>query len=600
MNETLEGLKRSNMCGNLLRNHIGRKVVLMGWVHKRRDHGGLIFIDLRDRSGRVQIVFSPEVNETAYKKAEEVRGEFVLAVVGEVRKRPEGTENENLKTGEIEVYAEEVRVISRAKTPPFSVFDADEVDESVRLKYRYLDLRRPEMQEVIHLRYKVTKSIRDYLDRAGFWEIETPMLTRSTPEGARDFLVPSRLHPGEFFALPQSPQLFKQILMVAGVDKYFQIARCFRDEDFRADRQPEFTQLDMEMSFVDENDVIELIEGLMEYVFQDSLGVSLETPFPRMPYDEAMDRFGSDKPDTRFGMELVDITDIAAESEFKVFSSAAASGGTVKGINAKGCGNYSRKDIDDLTDFAAIFGAKGLAWMIIAEDGIKSPIAKFFKTEQLERILQRFDAQPGDMLLFVADKKTVAADVLGNLRLEFGKRLGLIPRHGLNFLWITDFPLVQYDEDEKRWDPNHHPFTSPRDEDLPLFGTDPAAVRARAYDLILNGTEIGGGSIRIHRREIQERVFDLIGLTREEAENKFGYMLEAFEYGTPPHGGIAFGLDRMIMLMGAKKSIRDCIAFPKTQSSVCLMTEAPSGVSEKQLKELGVKTVKKEKRKETE
>ena len=600
MNETLEGLKRSNMCGDLRRNHIGRKVVLMGWVHKRRDHGGLIFIDLRDRSGRVQIVFSPEVNETAYKRAEEVRGEFVLAVVGEVRKRPEGTENENLKTGEIEVYAEEVRVISRAKTPPFSVFDADEVDESVRLKYRYLDLRRPEMQEVIHLRYKVTKSIRDYLDRAGFWEIETPMLTRSTPEGARDFLVPSRLHPGEFFALPQSPQLFKQILMVAGVDKYFQIARCFRDEDFRADRQPEFTQLDMEMSFVDENDVIELIEGLMEYVFQDSLGVSLETPFPRMPYDEAMDRFGSDKPDTRFGMELVDITDIAAESEFKVFSSAAASGVTVKGINAKGCGNYSRKDIDDLTDFAAIFGAKGLAWMIIAEDGIKSPIAKFFKTEQLERILQRFDAQPGDMLLFVADKKTVAADVLGNLRLEFGKRLGLIPRHGLNFLWITDFPLVQYDEDEKRWDPNHHPFTSPRDEDLPLFGTDPAAVRARAYDLILNGTEIGGGSIRIHRREIQERVFDLIGLTREEAENKFGYMLEAFEYGTPPHGGIAFGLDRMIMLMGAKKSIRDCIAFPKTQSSVCLMTEAPSGVSEKQLKELGVKTVKKEKRKETE
>jgi len=589
MRESMEGLKRTNMCGELRKSHAGRKVVLMGWVHRRRDHGGLIFIDLRDKTGLVQIVFSPEVNKEAYEKADSVRGEFVLAVVGQVRERPEGTVNKNLETGEIEVYATEMRVLSDAKTPPFTISEAEDVEEAVRLKYRYLDLRRPELQGVFALRHRVIKSIRDFLDRAGFLEIETPMLTRSTPEGARDYLVPSRLHHGEFYALPQSPQIFKQLLMVAGFDRYFQIVRCFRDEDLRADRQPEFTQLDMEMSFVDEEDVMGIVEGLICHVFYENLGLTLKTPFPRISYEEAMARYGTDSPDIRFGLELVDITDIAAVSDFRVFSKTVKEGGEVKGINAKGCGDYSRREIDELTDFVATYGAKGLAWMSISAGGVKSPIAKFFTEDQLSDILDKMAAKPGDLLLFVADKPSIVAEALGSLRLELARRRNLLDKNEFKFIWVTEFPLAEYDEEERRWDPNHHPFTSPREQDLEFLDSDPARVKARAYDLILNGVEIGGGSIRINSRDIQQRVFGMLGLSQEEVKEKFGFMLEAFEYGVPPHGGIAFGLDRMVMLMAGKESIRDCIAFPKTQSATCLMTRAPSAVSEKQLRELGIR-----------
>jgi len=583
---------RTDMCGDLRESHIGRTVVLTGWVHRRRDHGGLIFIDLRDRTGLIQIVFSPETNLEAFNIAETVRSEYVLAVEGRVSARPEGTANENLPTGKVEVYVSRVKIVSEAQTPPFTIFDANNVDESVRLKHRYLDLRRPELQEVIHLRHKTTMKIRSFLDRAGFWEIETPMLTKSTPEGAREYVVPSRVHPGEFYVLPQSPQLLKQILMVAGMDKYFQIVRCFRDEDLRADRQPEFTQLDMEMSFVDEDQVMSLIEGLMSDLFYDLLNLPLKTPLPRITYAEAMDRYGSDRPDIRFGLELVDISEIAAESEFKVFAGAVANGGQVKGINAKGCGGYSRKEIDDLTAFVANYGAKGLAWMIVEAGGVKSQIAKFFTEEQLSAIVEKLGGKAGDLLLFVADKPKIVADSLGNLRLELAKRLNLVNKDEFKFLWVTDFPLVNFNEEEKRWEANHHPFTSPKDEDLEFLEADPGKVRAKAYDLILNGIELGGGSIRIHKREVQERVFRLLGLSEEEYKQKFGFLLEAFEYGTPPHGGIAFGLDRMVMLMAGKDSIRDCIAFPKTQSATDLMTDAPSEISEAQLRELGIRTVK--------
>ncbi len=589
--ESLTGLKRTHHCGVITGKNAGQTVTLTGWVNRRRDHGGLIFVDLRDITGMVQVVFSPEVDQESFNKAENVRNEYVLAVVGEVRIRPEGTKNPNLSTGEIEVYAKELRILNTAKTPPFYITEDIDVDENIRLKYRYLDLRRPDMQQLMVLRHKVNKAIRDFLDKEGFLEIETPMLTRSTPEGARDYLVPSRVHPGEFYALPQSPQIFKQLLMVSGMDKYFQIVRCFRDEDLRADRQPEFTQLDMELSFVDEEDIYSLLENMMQHVLKETLGVSIPIPFPRLTYEEAMARYGSDKPDLRFGMELKDISDIVADCGFKVFSGAVKSGGQVKGINAKGCGNYSRKDIDDLTKFAAIYGAKGLAWMIIEEGGIKSPIAKFFTDEELTKIKEILEAETGDLLLFVADEPNIVAETLGHLRIEFGKRLNLINHKEFKFVWVTKFPLLEFDEEENRWVSIHHPFTSPVDEDLSILESEPGKVRAKAYDLALNGLELGGGSIRIHRRNVQEQIFKLLGLSEEDIENKFGFMLKAFEYGTPPHGGIALGMDRMVMLLAGRSSIRDVIAFPKTQSASDLMTEAPSLVDPGQLEELHIQTL---------
>lgn len=581
--------KRTHSAGELSLADVGKRVVLNGWVNTRRDHGGLIFVDLRDRSGIIQTVFSPEVNIDAFHLAETVRSEYCLAVGGAVRRRPEGSENPNLSTGEIEVYADYLEILNPSKTPPFYIEDGIDVDETLRLKYRYLDLRRPEMRENIILRHRVVRTIRQYLDSKGFIEIETPILSKSTPEGARDYLVPSRVHHGEFFALPQSPQLYKQILMVAGMEKYFQIARCFRDEDLRADRQPEFTQLDMEMSFVDESDVQELVEGMISQVFYENMGIQVKTPFPRIAYDEAMVRYGSDKPDTRFGLEIVDITDLVRDVDFKVFANAVKDGGVVRALNAKGCGSFSRKEIDDLGVMAQKLGAKGLAWINVADDGLKSPLTKYFSPEKMEEILKAVDARTGDLILFGADSPDMVAKVLGALRLELGERLGLIDKERFDFVWVVDFPLLEWDEEEKRWVAKHHPFTSPRVEDIDLLDRDPGRARARAYDLVLNGVEIGGGSIRIHRREMQEKMFSLIGLSSEEAGEKFGYMLEAFEYGTPPHGGVAFGIDRLVMLMAGRSSIRDVIAFPKTQSASCPMTNAPSQVSDKQLKELGIK-----------
>ncbi|MDW7673146.1 MAG: aspartate--tRNA ligase [Bacillota bacterium] len=581
-------LKRTHYCGKLSIKEEGQEVIVCGWVQRRRDHGGLIFIDLRDRSGLVQIVFSPEAGDM-FGLAEKIRNEYVVAVKAKVTPRPEGTVNERLATGEVELNALEIQILNEAKTPPFYIAENVEVDESVRLRYRYLDLRRPDMQQTFMLRHKTAKAIRDFLDENGFLEIETPMLTRSTPEGARDYLVPSRLHPGEFFALPQSPQLFKQILMVAGMDKYFQIVKCFRDEDLRADRQPEFTQLDMEMSFVDTDDVLNLIENMISFIFEKAINEKVKTPFQRLTYQEAMDRYGSDKPDLRFEMELKSIADIAAASQFQVFTKVLEKGGQVKGINAVGCGEYSRKDIDDLTSFVGIYGAKGLAWMIITEEGVKSPIAKFFTEEQLNQIVARLSGKPGDLLLFVGDKPQVVADALGQLRVHLAKKLNLIDTNIYKFCWVVDFPLLEYDEEDKRYVAIHHPFTAPKLEDLELLKTDPGKVRAQAYDLALNGVELGGGSIRIHQRAIQERMFSLLGLEPEEAKEKFGFLLDAFEYGTPPHGGIAFGLDRMIMLMTGLDNIRDVIAFPKTQSATCMMTQAPSPVSTRQLKELHLK-----------
>jgi len=582
-------MKRTHNATDINLGQVGEQVTLNGWVDARRDHGGLIFIDLRDRSGIIQVVFNPELDEESFHLAEGVRSEYVVAVKGAVQARPQDTENPNLKTGKVEVYVEKMEVLNTAKTPPFYIENGIDVDELLRLRYRYLDLRRPEMRDNLLLRHRVVKTIRDYLDERGFMEIETPILGRSTPEGARDYLVPSRVHPGEFFALPQSPQQYKQMLMVAGMEKYFQIARCFRDEDLRADRQPEFTQLDMEMSFIDEEDIISLIEGMMPRLFKEGCQIDITTPFPRISYDDAMLKYGSDQPDMRFDWEIKDITDLVKDVDFKVFASAIAGGGVVRALNARTCGSFTRKEIDDLGRMAVEFGAKGLAWINVTETELKSPITKFFSEEKMQSILETLDAKPGDLLLFGADQANIVARVLGVLRLNLGRRLNLCDPNKLAFTWVLGFPLLEYDAEEKRFMAVHHMFTSPRLEDIPLLDTDPAQVKARAYDLVLNGVEIGGGSIRIHRRDLQEKMFSLLGLSQEEAVEKFGYMMEAFEYGAPPHGGVAFGIDRLTMLMAGRDSIREVIAFPKTQSAACPMTNAPSAVSPKQLRELSLK-----------
>lgn len=578
---------RTYFCGEVTEKAIGEKVSLKGWVQKRRDLGGLIFVDLRDRTGIVQVVFNPEVSPEALAAAEKIRNEFVLDIEGEVIAREEGTINENLKTGRIEIKAEKVTIINEAKTPPFVIDDKADVSEDVRLKYRYLDLRRPIMFDTFKMRHQVTKAMRDYLDSEGFLDVETPILTKSTPEGARDYLVPSRVHPGEFYALPQSPQIFKQLLMVGGFERYYQIARCFRDEDLRADRQPEFTQVDIEISFMSQEEIIGLMENMMKKIMKEVKGLDVQLPFPRMTYQEAMDRFGSDKPDTRFGMELTDLSEIVKESSFKVFAGAVASGGQVKAINVKkGAGKYSRKDIDALTEFAAVYGAKGLAWLKAEEDGLKGPIAKFVTEDEQKAFYAALSVEPGDLLLFVADKKNVVADALGALRLKLGKELDLIDQSKFNFLWVTDWPLLEYDEEEGRYYAAHHPFTMPAREDLDLLDKDPAQVRAQAYDLVLNGYELGGGSLRIFERDVQEKMFSVLGFSKEEAVEQFGFLLEAFEYGTPPHGGIALGLDRLVMLLAGRTNLRDTIAFPKTASASCVLTEAPGEVSQSQLNDL--------------
>lgn len=588
--ETMVGLKRTHSCDYLNKQNVGEEVVLCGWVARRRDHGGLIFIDLRDRSGFVQVVFSQEVDIDSFRKAEAVRSEYVLAVRGIVKLRDASTINSNMATGEIEVYAAELRILNAAKTPPFYIQDNIDVDETLRLKYRYLDLRRPEMQRNLMLRHRVTKSMRDFFDNNGFMEIETPMLTKSTPEGARDYLVPSRVNPSKFYALPQSPQIFKQMLMVSGMEKYFQIVRCFRDEDLRADRQPEFTQLDIEMSFVDREDLLSMMEDMTAQLFKEAIGAELQTPFLRLSYDDAMNRYGSDKPDVRFAMELIDLSDAVKGSNFKVFETVLANGGQVKAINVKGYAHAPRRELDGLIEYVSIYGAKGLAWISYTTDGIKSAITKFLSDDTMAEIAKKAEIETGDLLLIVADKPSVVANALGQLRLEMARRLNLIDEDKLSFLWVVDFPMFEHDEEEDRWVAMHHPFTSPREEDIEYLESNPGRIKAKAYDMVLNGTEIGGGSMRIYNRELQERVFAAIGLTQEEAVSKFGFMLEAFEYGTPPHGGIAFGLDRLIMIMAKRASIRDVIAFPKTQSATDVMTQAPSEVDARQLRELSIKT----------
>ncbi|MBU5474497.1 aspartate--tRNA ligase [Roseburia sp. MSJ-14] len=590
MAESMKGLHRTHRCTEVSNANIGEKVTVMGWVQKRRNLGSLIFIDLRDRSGILQLVFDePKVGSEGFAKAGTLRSEFVIAVTGTVQKRAAAV-NESLKTGDIEVIAEDIRVLSESETPPFPIEENSQTKEELRLRYRYLDLRRPDIQKNIIMKSKVSMLLRKFMEKEGFLEIETPMLTKSTPEGARDYLVPSRVHPGSFYALPQSPQLFKQLLMCSGYDRYFQIARCFRDEDLRADRQPEFTQADMELSFVDVDDVIEVNERLLQYVFKEAIGIDVQLPIQRMTWQEAMDRFGSDKPDTRFGMELVNVSDVVKGCGFGVFTGALENGGSVRGINAKGQGSMPRKKIDKLVEFAKGYGAKGLAYLAVNEDGTyKSSFAKFMTEEELKALVEKMEGQPGDLLLFAADKNKVVWDVLGALRLEIGRELGLMDKNKYNFLWVTEFPLLEWSDEENRFMAMHHPFTMPMEEDWDKIDSDPGAVRAKAYDIVLNGTEMGGGSVRIHQDDIQEKMFEVLGFTKERAHEQFGFLLDAFKYGVPPHAGLAYGLDRMVMLMLQCDSIRDVIAFPKVKDASCLMTDAPNVVDEKQLEELCIK-----------
>ncbi|GMQ63483.1 aspartate--tRNA ligase [Vallitalea maricola] len=591
MSESMQGLKRTNKCTEVSAKNIDDKVTVMGWVQKRRDLGGVIFIDLRDRTGLLQIVFdASSIGDEGFAKAEKLRSEFVIAVEGIIESRSDETINPNLKTGEIEVRAHSLRILSEAETPPFQIEENSNVKEDLRLKYRYLDLRRPDLQRNLIMRHKVAMITREFLSNEEFLEIETPMLTKSTPEGARDYLVPSRVHQGNFYALPQSPQIFKQLLMLSGYDRYFQIAKCFRDEDLRADRQPEFTQIDMELSFVDQEKVIDVNERLMQKLFKEVLDIDIEIPMQRLTYKEAMDRFGSDKPDLRFGIELVDLSDIVKDCGFKVFSGTVASGGSVRGINAEGLGNLPRRQIDALGELAKTYGAKGMAWIVINEDGTyKSAITKFLTDEEVENMVKAMNGKPGDLLLFCADSNDVVYSTLGNLRLEIGRRLELLDDSVFKFAWVTEFPLLEWNKEHKRYTAMHHPFTMPMEEDLQYLESDPGRVRAIAYDMVLNGCELGGGSIRIHQRDIQEKMFAALGFSKEDAYDRFGFLLNAFKYGVPPHGGLAFGLDRIIMLMTQSDSIRDVIAFPKVKDASCPMTEAPGTVDDKQLNELGLK-----------
>ena len=595
MAETMKGLKRTHRCTEVTTANVGQTVTVMGWVQKSRNKGGIIFVDLRDRSGLLQIIFEqgddPQrfVGAEEFAKAESLRSEYVIAVVGKVENR-EGNTNENMATGAIEVRATQLRILSESETPPFQIEADSKTKEELRLKYRYLDLRRPDLQAKIMMRSRVVAKIREFMTNEGFLEIETPILNKSTPEGARDYLVPSRVHPGTFYALPQSPQLFKQLLMCSGFDRYFQIAKCFRDEDLRADRQPEFTQVDMELSFVDVNDVIEVNERLLKAVFKETIGIDVPNPIPRMTWQEAMDRFGSDKPDTRFGMELVNVSDVVAGCGFSVFTSALENGGSVRGINAEGQGEMPRKKIDALVEFAKSFGAKGLAYIAIQPDGtLKSSFAKFMTEEQMAALVKAMNGKNGDLLLFAADRNKVVWDVLGNLRLEIARNLGILDKNQYNFLWVTEFPLLEWSDEENRYVAMHHPFTMPMEEDIPLLDTDPGKVRAKAYDIVLNGTELGGGSVRIHQDDIQEKMFEIIGLSKETAQERFGFLLTAFKYGVPPHAGLAFGLDRMVMLMTQADSIREVIAFPKVKDASCLMTNATDYVDAKQLEDLSIR-----------
>lgn len=597
--ETMAGMKRTNMCGELNTTFENQEVILTGWVAKNRKLGGVNFVTLRDRTGIVQLAFNDESDRDVFEKSEHLKSEYVIAVRGNVIKRTPENINKDMKTGEIEVFVTELRILNSSETPPFYIEEDIDTNDALRLTYRYLDLRRPDMQRNMILRHKVAKIARDYFDENGFVEIETPMLTKSTPEGARDYLVPSRVQKGKFYALPQSPQQYKQLLMLAGYDRYFQVVRCFRDEDLRADRQPEFTQLDMELSFIDIDTIIEINEGFLKRVFKEAIGRDIETPFIRMPYSEAMDRFGSDKPDTRFGIEFIDISDEVKNCGFKVFSSAIESGGSVRCINAKGLGDkMTRKTLDNLAEYVKTYKAKGMAWIVVENDGLRSQITKFLTDDEVNAVIQKTSAEPGDALLIIADKNDVVYDALGNLRLEVARRFDLIDKNKLNFLWVTDFPLFEYSEEEDRYVAKHHPFTHPVDEDIDKLETEPQNIRAKAYDIILNGNEIGGGSLRIFNAELQEKMFKALGFSHDEAWNKFGYLMEAFKYGTPPHGGLAYGLDRLVMIMAGCDSIRDVIAFPKVQTASELMMKSPSVVDAKQLDELGITVVQPEDEKE--